>query len=272
MISPGQDHTRTSIVERRHQLLRKGLAVFIRERQLTGLVGLQDAMNWIVPSLNNNTFVNGYTPCQLAHGRQPNVPGLLSDERTSPLQLQSTEQERLYKKLQLRASAHAACAKAEIDIKFRRALLRRFTGQNADLSPGERCLYWRESNDRFHAIQWRGPAVVLAVQRDPDTNVVDTYWIAHGTSLLRAGKQHVRKLPNQEGSIGSTERAIQAMEGLRQRRVVRIIDLERTNRQSLDDMDPNHAEAEEPWAPEVNIDLEPLQNEHHQAPLNRENA
>ena len=30
-ISPGQDHTRTSIVERRHQLLRRGLAVFIRE-------------------------------------------------------------------------------------------------------------------------------------------------------------------------------------------------------------------------------------------------
>ena len=133
---------------------------------------------WIVPSLNNNTFVNGYTPCQLAHGRQPNVPGLLSDERTSPLQLQTTEQERLYKKLQLRASAHAACAKAEIDVKLRRALLRRFTGQNEDLSPGERCLYWRESNDRFHTIQWRGPAVVLAVQRDPDTNVVDTYWIA----------------------------------------------------------------------------------------------
>ena len=271
-ISPGQDHTRTSIVERRHQLLRRGLAVFIREHQLTGLVGLQDALNWIVPSLNNNTFVNGYTPCQLAHGRQPNVPGLLSDERTSPLQLQTTEQERLYKKLQLRASAHAACAKAEIDVKLRRALLRRFTGQNEDLSPGERCLYWRESNDRFHTIQWRGPAVVLAVQRDPDTNVVDTYWIAHGTSLLRAGKQHVRKLPNLQGSIGSTERAIQAMEGLRQRRVVRIIDLERTNRQSLDDMDPDHAEAEELLAPEVNIDLEPLQNEHHQAPLNQGDA
>ena len=37
-------------------------------------------------------------------------------------------------------------------------------------------------------------------------------------------------------------------------------------------MDPDHAEAEELLAPEVNIDLEPLQNEHHQAPLNQGDA
>ena len=46
-ISPGQSHTRTSIVERRHQLLRKALAIFMTEN---GLRGLDDLMDFIRPS------------------------------------------------------------------------------------------------------------------------------------------------------------------------------------------------------------------------------
>jgi len=38
-----------------------------------------------------------------------------------------------------------------------------------------------------------GPAVVVAVQLDPDTGNVDTYWLALGTVLIRAGKHHVFK-------------------------------------------------------------------------------
>ena len=43
------------------------------------------------------------------------------------------------------------------------------SGQDEELVAGERCLYWRESTDRFHTIKWKGPAVVVAVQLDPDT-------------------------------------------------------------------------------------------------------
>ena len=165
-ISPGQSHTRTILVER-NQLLRRNLQVLMKEHDLKDLSGLHDALSWVVPSLNDHTFVNGFTPTQLALGRQPNLPGLLSDERTTINQLQMGEQERLHRKLQLKFEAQAACAKAEIDVKLRRAMLRKFTGKDEELHPGERCLYWRESPDRQHTIQWRGPATVLAIERNP---------------------------------------------------------------------------------------------------------
>ena len=229
-ISPGQSHSRTSIVERRHQLLRKALSIFMTENGLRGLDGLHTALNWTVPTLNQCTFVNGFTPMQLALGKQPNMPGLISDERTGPIQLQQTEQDRLRRRLELKASAQNACAVAEIDVKLRRALLRRFSGADEDLQPGERCLYWREVGNRFHTVQWKGPATVVAVQRDPDTGTIDTYWIAHGTVLIRAGRQHVRGLVGQEGLVNGAQRAEQAIAGLRQRRVVRTADLRRINK------------------------------------------
>ena len=61
-ISPGQAHTRTSVVERRHQLLRKSLSIFMAENKLYTLDGLHQALSWTVPYLNQSTFVNGYTP------------------------------------------------------------------------------------------------------------------------------------------------------------------------------------------------------------------
>ena len=237
-ISPGQSHTRTSVVERRHQILRKAISVFMLENKLTGLDGVHSALNWVLQAINGHTFVNGFTPTQLALGREPSLPGLLSDERTGPLQLQMTEQERLHKKLQLKFSAQYACSKAEVDVKLRRALLRRYTGRDEELHPGERCLYWREANNKFHTVQWRGPAVVVGVQRDPDTGTVDVYWIAHNTVLLRAGRQHVRRVPDAEGRLDCGARAQSALDGLRQRRVVRIIDLNKTNKRSLDELDP----------------------------------
>ena len=231
-ISPGQSHTRTSLVERRHQLLRKSLQVFMKEHGLKDIHGVQDALNWVVPALNDHTFVNGFTPTQLALGRQPNLPGLLSGERTTMNQLNMGEQEKLHRRLQLKAQA--ACAKAEVDVKLRRALLRKFVGQDEELKPGEKCLYWREAPDRQHTIQWRGPAVILAVEKNPDDGTITTYWLAHGTSLIRAGRQRVRKMPNDEGMAQSEERAKLALQGLRQRRVVRVLDLNRANKRSLE--------------------------------------
>ena len=86
-ISPGQVHTRTSVVERRHQLLRRAVQIYMDDNEIAGVDALHEALNWVVPSLNEHTFVNGFTPTQLAMGRQPAVPGLMSEERTKPPQL-----------------------------------------------------------------------------------------------------------------------------------------------------------------------------------------
>ena len=251
-IELGQAHTRTSIVERRHQIVRKAVSIFMMENDLTGLDGVHTALSWVVSALNSSTFVNGYTPTQLALGREPALPRRLSDERTSPLQLQLTEQEKLHKRFQMKFAAQSACGKAEIDVKLRRALLRRFTGKDEELLLGERCYYWRDFPDKAHIIRWHGPAVVVAVERNPGTIYV--YWIAHGTVLLRAGVQHVRKMVSDSGQLGAAQRAQQALENLRQRRAVRIIDLRKANKRSIDEVDLELSDyvasiVEEPPAP-----------------------
>ena len=135
--------------------------------------------------------------------------------------------------LQQPASAQTACIKADIAAKLRLSLLRQFRGLEADQSPGERCLHWRESNNnKFHTIPWRGPAGVVAGQRDPDAGQVECYWLAHGTVLIRADRQHVRRLLDSEGRMASSEE-------LRQRRVVRMLDLDKVNRHQIDELDPH---------------------------------
>ena len=141
-------------------------------------------------------------------------------------------------RLSMKFSTQQACGKAEIDVKLRRTLLRRYTGKDEDPYPGERCLYWRDAVDKARTIRWKGPAIILAVERNPDTGTVACYWLAHGTVLLRAGAQHVRKLVNDNGMVDGPTRVQQALHNLRQRRTVRIIDLRRSNKRSIDEVDP----------------------------------
>ena len=170
--------------------------MYLGDQRLQGFDGIQEALCWVIPALNQHTFMNKFTPVQLALGRQPHIPGLVSDERTQTTQL--SEEEHMRQTLQKRASAQMACIKADIDAKLRRPLPRQLRGLEADRSSGERCLYRRESNNKFHTIRWRGPAVVVAVQRDPDSGQVACYWLAHGTVLIRAGR-HVKRLLDSEG-------------------------------------------------------------------------
>ena len=73
-------------------------------------------------------------------GRQLAIPGLMSEERTKPPQL--SEGQHLQEILKCRSQAQQACAKADVDVRLRRALLRQYRGQDDDLVAGERCLYW----------------------------------------------------------------------------------------------------------------------------------
>ena len=44
-ISPGQVHIRTSVVERRHQLLRRAVQIYINNNEIAGVDALHDALN-----------------------------------------------------------------------------------------------------------------------------------------------------------------------------------------------------------------------------------
>eukprot|EP00435_Cladocopium_sp_Y103_P071760 s20_g38.t1 len=121
-ISPGEAHTRTCVVERRHQLLRRAIQIYMDDNEISGVDAVHEALVWVVPSLNEHTFVNGFTPTQLAMGRQPAIPGLMSEERAKPPQL--SEGQHLQEVLRCRSQAQQACAKADVDARLRRAMLR----------------------------------------------------------------------------------------------------------------------------------------------------
>ena len=84
-ISPGQAHTRLSVIERRHQVLRRGLELFLaQEPQPDKPVSeqLARAICYVIPQINNSPNVQGYSATQWAMGVQPRMPGVHSTAHT----------------------------------------------------------------------------------------------------------------------------------------------------------------------------------------------
>jgi len=190
MISPGEAHTRLSLVERRHQVLRKSLEVYMDDLKLSSINGLREALAYTLPQINSNPSVAGYSPSQWVIGYQPGFPGDLLAEGLNPCHLDgsiSFEQQ-----LEKRSAAKQALVKADADRRLRRALLRRYAGTNVVLEPGQTCFYWRDArHGDLVKIRWMGPAKVI-LREDDDSGKPLLYWISHGTQLLRCAPHHVR--------------------------------------------------------------------------------
>ena len=85
-----------------------------------------------------------------------------------------------------------ALVKADQDQRLHRALLRKYSGTNAPLQSGQTCWYWRDARaSDLVKIRWKGPARVI-LREDDDKGKPVTYWIVHGTQLLRCVPHHVR--------------------------------------------------------------------------------
>ena len=89
--------------------------------------------------------------------------------------------------------ASTSVARAGNDDRLRRALLRKYRGNVQQLRIGQRCFYYRDLPQGQSAlgpkITWRGPATVVMVEKENKL-----YWLAHGTSLIRAAYEHTRPL------------------------------------------------------------------------------
>ena len=194
-ISLGQSHTRLPILERRHQVTRRAVSLFLQSNPTFASQpdGLITALNYVVPQINRTPNVCGYSPIQWAIGYTPHVPGLLMEEPEvpNPSHLQPSEQ--FMEKLRLQQEAGKATMQADVDRRLRRALLRKFMGQQCTLRAGDLCFYWRDAPAGSAAkLRWRGPATVVMREEGARGPTTDVYWIAHGTSLLRAAPEHVK--------------------------------------------------------------------------------
>lgn len=66
-ISPGQSHSKLAILERRHQVTRRALTIFMMDNPNPGLP-LREyvvrAINYVIPQINRHPNVRGYSPEQ----------------------------------------------------------------------------------------------------------------------------------------------------------------------------------------------------------------
>ena len=235
-ISPGQSHTRLAILERRHQVTRRALNLFLDGNP--NLAGSPDALitalNYVIPQINRTPNACGFSPIQWTLGYTPHIPGLLMEEQTMNNPATLDPSDAFMEKLKLKQEAVKATSEADMDRRLRRALLRKFMGQQTLLNTGDLCYYWRDAPAGSNAkLRWRGPATVIMREAGPSGPNSDVYWLGHGTVLLRAAPEHVKAA---QAAVDITEKASDplvtaknALHQIRNRGVTHYIDLAKTN-------------------------------------------
>ena len=166
VMAPGEAHTRLSLVERRHAVLRKAVEIYLTDLKLDTIDGIRQSLAYVLPQINSSPTVAGFSPAQWVLGFQPNFPGDLTSEGLSPAQLGGSPSFELT--LERRSAAKQALIKADADRRLRRALLCRYSGLNVVLQPGQDCYYWRDARQAdLVKIRWLGPAYCWWTCRSP---------------------------------------------------------------------------------------------------------
>ena len=218
----------------------------MHDLKLEGREGIRQALTYILPQLNAQPTVAGFSPTQWVLGYQPAQPGLLQSSSCA-----LHEHETFEKHLHQRNVAKTAILQAESDRKLRRALLRRYSGVNQRLLAGQRCFYWRDAQQHeLCEIRWRGPAKVVCVEEKDGSPHV--YWLAHKTQLIRAAPHHVRPdfTAIEETAVENLKDAASTLQSLKSRGVTRFLDLNRANKQDLLDVEEHEEEMSPHEGPE----------------------
>ena len=234
-VAPGEAHQKLALVERRHQILRKAIEVYMQDMSLMGTNGIRQALCYVLPQINATPSVGGFSPSQWLLGKQIRLPGDLALDRMTPAQLDGHEDFEML--LKRRTAAKQALLHAETDNKLRRAMLRKYQGTNLPLEVGQLCFFWRDAKAAdLVKIRWHGPARVVA-REDKDGNP-DVYWIAWKTQLLRCSPHHVRSdYTSANTQVADAKLAIKDVQSLKSRGVTRYLDLDKANRQNLLDIE-----------------------------------
>jgi len=83
-VDPGEAHQKLALVERRHQILRKGIEVYMQDMSVTGTNGIRQALCYLLPQINATPSVGGFSPSQWLLGKQIRLPGDLALDRMTP--------------------------------------------------------------------------------------------------------------------------------------------------------------------------------------------
>ena len=181
-IAPGQAHTRLSVVERRHQVLRRGIELFLAQQpedKMSAPDQIARSLCYVVPQINNTPTVQGFSATQWAMGMQPRIPGVLMDHDLTTAQL--TPSEAMEQKLHLQKQAAIAVIEADNDARLRRALLPQHQAIQYHYSTSTTTppanASWRDApGGAGPKLRWKGPAVVVMTEPDRTGPTTNTYW------------------------------------------------------------------------------------------------
>ena len=139
---PAEGHWQIGGVERRNAVLRTITEHLVDQFAVVNAEELDDALLAGVHSLNSSTYTRGRTPYQAVFGRVPRLTGLF-DSDSSIIAKPEKEGGPLRAEL-LRAEAIRHIHDVATDQAIRKAILRKTRRTEIpDISPGDRCAFWR---------------------------------------------------------------------------------------------------------------------------------
>lgn len=168
----------------RHNLT---LAETVKKVKIDMKCSWEIALHWALMAKNCMTNVHGYSAHQLVFGRNPNLPGVLTDK--SPALEGCTTSVIVAEHISSMYEARKAFTQSECSERVRRALRKQTRSSRDELySMGEKVYYKRPDKN-----EWRGPARVVG----QDGVVV---FARHGGQLIRVHVCRLMKVKKEDGT------------------------------------------------------------------------
>ena len=238
-VAPAEAHSWLGACERRHQVVRRALELYMDEKGERTVKTLAEAAIYIPSQVNNLSFVKGFTPHQWLMGRSPMQATSLTADFFNPGHEAMDENTDFAALERRRFAARQAFIKADTDAKLRRAMNQNFR-ESVDKTPavGQRCWFWRvQGTGILQKNKWRGPARVVAHEHNDDGKLV-VVWVTHGTHLIRCSPGQVRPMVEQAGSapVADPAAALADLQDLKARSTTQFKDFYDGGDPVMDDM------------------------------------
>ena len=199
-IAPAESHNWLGSIERKHQVVRKAVELYMAEKGKKTRKTLLEAAIYCPGQINSLSYTRGFTPAQWVLGQAPRDTLSLTSSVFNPGMTLNNEPEDFTAIQQKRLAAQMAFLKADSDARLRRAMHQNYKENKHTVSVGQRCYYWRiQGTGKLQKNKWRGPARCVAEECD-DSGKPLVLWLCHGTSLLRCSPHQVRPLVEDIGA------------------------------------------------------------------------
>ena len=199
-IAPAESHNWLGSIERKHQVVRKAVELYMLDKGKKTKKTLLEAAIYCPGQINSLSYTRGFTPAQWVLGQAPRDTLSLTSSIFNPGMTTGNEPDDFNEIQQKRLSAQMAFLKADSDARLRRAMHQNYKQNKYQVVVGQRCYYWRlQGTGKLQKNKWRGPARCVAEECDENGKSL-VLWLCHGTSLLRCSPHQVRPVVEDIGA------------------------------------------------------------------------